>query len=203
MKAAVTAAEDWGTYVTVHAYTPRAVKRSIEAGVKCIEHGQLLDVETMKLIAAKGIFLSLQALDEAPPTAPANVREKKHTVIAGTDNAFKWAKQHNVKLLWGTDYLFEPKNGPKQSTDILKLQQWLSPFEILKLITYDNAQVFKLSGERNPYQAGKLGEISEDAYADFILIDGDPLKDIKVITEYDNKFMLIVKDGIVYKNIIK
>jgi imidazolonepropionase-like amidohydrolase len=203
LKAAVTAAEDWGTYVTVHAYTPRAVKRSIEAGVKCIEHGQLLDVETMKKLAEKGIFLSLQALDEAPPTAPENVRVKKHKVIEGTDNAYKWAKRYNVKLLWGTDYLFEPKNGPKQSTDILKLQAWLSPYEILKQITYDNAQVFTLSGERNPYQAGKLGEISEGAYADFILIDGDPLKDIKVISEYDNKFMLIVKDGIVFKNILK
>ncbi|MGL6267250.1 MAG: amidohydrolase family protein [Chitinophagaceae bacterium] len=203
LKAAVTAAEDWGTYVTVHAYTPRAVRRSIEAGVKCIEHGQLLDVETMKMLASKNIFLSLQALDEAPPSAPENVREKKHKVVEGTDNAYKWAKQYKVKLLWGTDYLFEPKNGPKQSTDILKLQAWLNPYEILKQITYDNAQVFKLSGERNPYQAGKLGEISEGAYADFILIDGDPLKDIKVITEYDNKFLLIVKDGIVYKNTIK
>lgn len=203
LKAAVTAAEDWGTYVTVHAYTPRAVRRSIEAGVKCIEHGQLLDVETMKQLASKGIFLSLQALDEAPPQAPENVREKKHKVVQGTDNAYKWAKQFKVKLLWGTDYLFEPKNGPKQSTDILKLQAWLTPYEILKQITYDNAQVFKLSGERNPYQAGKLGEITEGAYADFILIDGDPLKDIKIITEYEQKFLLVVKDGIVYKNTIK
>jgi imidazolonepropionase-like amidohydrolase len=203
LKAAVTAAEDWGTYVTVHAYTPRAVKRSIEAGVKCIEHGQLLDVETMKLLASKGIFLSLQALDEAPPTAPQNVREKKHKVIEGTDNAYKWAKQYKVKLLWGTDYLFEPKNGPKQSTDILKLQAWLSPYEILRQLTYDNAQVFKLSGERNPYQAGKLGEISEGAYADIILVDGDPMKDIKLVADYENKFMLIVKDGIVYKNTLK
>jgi imidazolonepropionase-like amidohydrolase len=203
LKAAVTAAEDWGTYVTVHAYTPRAVKRSIEAGVKCIEHGQLLDVETMKLLASKGVFLSLQSLDEAPPTAPANVREKKHTVIAGTDNAFKWAKQYKVKLLWGTDYLFEPKNSAKQSTDILKLQAWLSPYEILKQITYDNAQVFKLSGERNPYQAGRLGEIAEGAYADMILVDGDPMKDIKVIADYELRFVLIVKDGVVYKNTLK
>jgi len=200
--AAVTAAEDWGTYVTVHAYTPRAVKRSIEAGVKCIEHGQLLDPETMTMMAKKNIFLSLQCLDEAPPTAPENVREKKHTVVEGTDNAFKWAKQFNVKLLWGTDYLFEPKNGPKQSTDILKLKPWLSNFEILKLITYDNAQVFKLSGLRNPYLKGKLGEIAEGAYADIILVEGNPLKNLELVGDPAKNFVLIVKDGVVYKNTI-
>ncbi len=74
MKAAVEAADDWGTYVTVHAYTPKAVRRAVEAGVKCIEHGQLLDEPTMQLLAQKGIWLSLQALDEAPPTAPASTR---------------------------------------------------------------------------------------------------------------------------------
>lgn len=198
LKAAVDAAADWGTYVTVHAYTSKAVRRSIQAGVKCIEHGQLLDKPTMKLMAEKGIFLSLQALDEAPSTAPENVREKKHTVIAGTDNAFKWAKEMKVKLLWGTDYLFEPKNGPKQSTDIIKLKQWLSNFEILKLITFDNAKVINLSGERNPYKAGKLGEISEGAYADMILINGNPLNDIDVIANPAKNFVWVMKDGIIY-----
>jgi imidazolonepropionase-like amidohydrolase len=58
MRAAVEAAEDWNTYVTVHAYTPRAVRRAIEAGVKCVEHGQLLDEETIKLMAERGVWLS-------------------------------------------------------------------------------------------------------------------------------------------------
>ena len=68
MTAAVQAADDWGTYVTVHAYTPKAVRRAVQAGVKSIEHGQLLDEATIKLLGEKGIWLSLQALDEAPPT---------------------------------------------------------------------------------------------------------------------------------------
>ena len=101
MKAAVEAADDWGTYVTVHAYTPKAVGRAIEAGVKCIEHGQLLDEATMKLLSEKSVWLSLQALDEAPATANPEVIAKKHTVVEGTDNAFKWAKKYNVKLAWG------------------------------------------------------------------------------------------------------
>ncbi len=155
------------------------------------------------MMADKGAFLSLQALDEAPPTAPQNVREKKHTVVEGTDNAFKWAKKYNVKLAFGTDYLFDPKQSLKQNSDILKLKQWFTPYEILKLVTYDNAQLLALSGPRNPYQDGKLGEISEGAYADFILIDGNPLNDIDLISKHEEKFVLIVKDGIVYKNAIK
>jgi imidazolonepropionase-like amidohydrolase len=98
MKAAVEAAGDWGTYVTVHAYTPKAVRRAVEAGVKCIEHGQLLDEPTIKLLAGKGIWLSLQVLDEAPESQTADVKAKKHTVVQGTDNAFKLAKKYSVKL---------------------------------------------------------------------------------------------------------
>jgi len=200
LKAAVNAAEDWGTYVCVHAYTSKAVRRSIDAGVKVIEHGQLLDKETLKLMSEKGIFLSLQALDPAPPQAPETVKIKKQEVIDGTDLAFKTAKEYNIKLLWGTDYLFDPKSASRQSTDILKLKNWFTPFEILKLITYDNAKVFELSGPRNPYQKGKLGLIEEGAYADMILVNGNPLKDINLITDYEKNFVLIVKDGTIYKN---
>ena len=126
----------------MHAYNARSVRRSVEAGVKVIEHGQLLDEATVKLLGDKGIFLSLQALDPAPPWAPANIREKKDEVIRGTDNAFRWAKQHKVKLLWGTDFLFNPEQNKNQNKDILKLKQWFTPAEVLKLLTFDNAQVF-------------------------------------------------------------
>src|SRR5207344_760835 len=64
LRAAVEAAENWGTYVTVHAYTPAAIKRAIAAGVKCIEHGHLMDESTAKLMAEKGIWLSAQAFPE-------------------------------------------------------------------------------------------------------------------------------------------
>ena len=60
LRAAVEAAENWGTYVTVHAYTPRAARQVIEAGVRCIDHGQMLDEPTAQLIAEKGIWWSLQ-----------------------------------------------------------------------------------------------------------------------------------------------
>ncbi len=199
MKAAVEAAGDWGTYVTVHAYTPRAVRRAVEAGVKCIEHGQLLDQATMKLLGEKGIWLSLQALDEAPPTAPENVRQKKHTVVQGTDNAFRWAKQFGVKLAWGTDFLFAPAQNVKQNTDILKLKRWMSPAEVLKLVTYDNAQLLALSGPRNPYP-GKLGVVETGALADLILVDGNPLEHLDLIANPNQRFVVIMKDGRLYKN---
>jgi imidazolonepropionase-like amidohydrolase len=202
MTAAVQAASDWGTYVTVHAYTPKAVQRAIEAGVKSIEHGQLSDEATMKLLAEKGIWLSLQALDEAPATANENVKAKKHQVVEGTDNAFNWAKKYKVKLAWGTDYLFNPTNNSNQNADILKLKEWLTPFEVLKLVTHDNAELLTLSGPRNPYP-GKLGVIEEGAYADVILVEGNPLKDLAVVKDYANNFKVIVKDGKVYKNLLR
>lgn len=99
-KAAVSAGENWGTYVTVHAYTPKAIKTAIDAGVKCIDHGQLADEATAKLIAEKGM----------------------------------------------------------------------------------------------------LGEISEVAYADLILVDGNPLINIKLVEDPENNFKIIIKDGVIYKN---
>lgn len=199
LKAAVDAASDWNTYVAVHAYTPRAVRRAVEAGVKCIEHGQLLDEATMKLLGEKGIWLSLQALDEAPPTQTPEVRAKKHLVVQGTDNAFKWAKKHKVKLAFGSDILLNPAATKNQSTDIVKLKQWFTPAEALKLVTYDNAQLLALSGPRNPYP-GKLGVVEVGAYADLLLVDGDPTENLALIGDPEKNFKIIMKDGQVHKN---
>ena len=202
MKAAVEAADDWGTYVTVHAYTPKAVRRAIEAGVKCIEHGQLLDEPTMKLLGEKGIWLSLQTLEEAPPTASEGTRAKKHTVVEGTDNAFKWAKKHSVKLAWGTDLMFVPAQMKNQNTDIVKLKAWMTSAEALKLVTHDNAQLLALSGPRNPYP-GKLGVVEVDALADLLLVDGDPIANLDLVADPDKNFLVIMKDGKVYKNSLR
>jgi imidazolonepropionase-like amidohydrolase len=202
MKAAVEAADDWNTYVTVHAYTARAVRRAVEAGVKCIEHGQLLDEEAMRLLAERGVWLSLQALDPAPSTAPEATRLKKAQVVAGTDNAFKWARQYGVKLAWGTDFLFDPRQNVKQNADILKLKQWMTAAEILKLVTHDNAQLLALSGPRNPYP-GQLGVVEAGALADLLLVDGDPLADLDLIADPAKNFRVIMKNGKVYKNSLR
>ncbi len=109
LRAAVEAAEDWGTYVTVHAYTPRAVQKSIAAGVKCIDHGHLLDDETLKLIGEKGIWLSMQPLDSTTRAgANAEQKQKKYDIATGTERIYASVKKYNLKLAWGTDLLFDP-----------------------------------------------------------------------------------------------
>ncbi len=202
MKAAVEAAEDWGTYVTVHAYTPRAIRRAIEAGVKCVEHGQLLDEETLKLLAENDIWLSLQNLVDDTPNMDPQRREKRKPVIEGQEKVWPLAKKHKVKLAWGTDFLFEPELNDKQNDFILRLQKWFTNAEIIKMITQDNAELLQLSGLRSPYP-GKLGVIEEGAMADMLLVNGDPLKDLKLLTNPTKNFVVIIKDGKIYKNTLK
>jgi hypothetical protein len=199
--AAVEAAADWGTYVTVHAFTPRAVNKAIAAGVQCIEHGQLLDDATVKLMGEKGIWLSIQALDTAGRADfTAEQKQQKKEVANGADAVIKMAKKYKVKIAWGTDVFFNPPVNKYQNTYIAKMGNWFTPFEVLKLITSDNAQLLALSGNRSPYREGKLGVIEEGAYADLLLIDGNPLTDISVMVDYNKNFLLIIKDGVIYKN---
>jgi imidazolonepropionase-like amidohydrolase len=203
IRAAVEAAEDWGTYVTVHAFTSRAVQKAIAAGVKCIEHGHLMDDATLKLIADKGVWLCMQPLDSnGRADFNAEQKQQKRDVANGSDFVYKAAKKYHIKLAWGTDVFFNPPANKDQNTYIPKMSQWFTPYEVLKMITYDNAQLLALSGNRSPYKAGKLGVIEEGAYADMILVDGNPLKDLNVMADYDKNFVLIIKDGVVYKNIL-
>lgn len=205
-KAAVSAAENWGTYVTVHAYTPSAIKTAIEAGVKCIDHGQLADEETAKLMAEKGIWWSLQPfLDNGKSSfaeGSAN-RLKQIEMNKGTDIAYALAKKYNIKTAWGTDILFDPEVASQQGSKLSVMARWYTPFEILKMATSTNAELLRMSGKRDPYQKGKLGEITEGAYADLIIVEGNPLEDIKTVENPETNFLLIMKDGTIYKNIMK
>lgn len=202
MKAAVEAAEDWGTYVMVHAYTPRAIKRTIEAGVKSIEHGQMLDEETLKLMAEKNIWLSLQNLMDNNDNMSEQRKEKRKPVLEGQDKVWPLAKKLGVNLAWGTDFLFEPELNKDQNSYILRLKKWFSNAEILKMITQDNAELLQLSGLRSPYP-GKLGVIEEQALADVLLVDGNPLKDLSLIANPEKSFLVIIKNGKIYKNTLK
>jgi imidazolonepropionase-like amidohydrolase len=198
MKAAVEAAEDWNTYVTVHAYHDRSVQRAIEAGVKCIEHGQLLSEATLRLMARKGVWLSLQNLMEDSPDMLPMRREKRQPVIEGQRQIWPLAKRLGVKLAWGTDFLFEPELNVEQNEYILKLKPWFTPAEILKMVTHDNAQLLALSGPRSPYQ-GKLGVVEVGALADLILVEGDPLANIDLVADPARNFSVIMKGGQIFK----
>src|SRR5262249_61635375 len=109
LRAAVEAAGNWGTYVTVHAYTPTSIQRAIAVGVKCIEHGHLMDEATARLIAEKGIWLSTQAFpDELAEAFPpgSSEREKAMEVFAATDRTIALAKKYKIKTAFGTDLGF-------------------------------------------------------------------------------------------------
>jgi imidazolonepropionase-like amidohydrolase len=202
IRAAVEAAENWGTYVTVHAYTPRAVRQAIEAGVKCIDHGNLLDEATAKLMADKGVWWSLQPFLDDQPSAFAEGspnRIKQLTMFGGTDTAYKLAKQFKIKTAWGTDTLFSARNSAEQGQQLAKMARWYSSAEVLKMATADNAELLALSGLRSPY-LGKLGVVQEGALADLLLVDGDPLANLALVADAAKNFLVIMKDGKVYKN---
>lgn len=202
MRAAVEAAEDWGTYVMVHAYTPRAIKRAIEAGVKVIEHGQMIDEETLELMVERNIWLSTQVLRASTPDMDPLRKEKRKPVIEGQAKMWPMAKEMGVKMAWGTDFLFEPDLNHEQNSYILPLSEWFSPAEILKMVTHDNAQVLALSGPRSPYQ-GKLGVVEEGALADLLLVDGNPLENLELLANPSESFLVIMKDGKIYKDLVE
>jgi imidazolonepropionase-like amidohydrolase len=203
--AAVSAAENWGTYVTVHAYTPAAIRTAVEAGVKCLEHGQLIDEDTAKLLAEKGVWWSLQPFMD-DPAAPSPFPEgspnriKQQQMYAGTDTAYRLAKKHGIKTAFGTDILFSPANAGGQNRQLVRLTQWFTPAEILVMATSTNAELLALCGERNPYP-GKLGVVEEGALADLLLVDGNPLEDLPLVADPEKNFVVIMKDGKVVKNL--
>ncbi len=203
IRAAVEAADNWGTYVTVHAYTPRAIRQALAAGVKCIEHGQLIDEPTAKLLADKGVWWSLQPLldDEDVPALSAESRKKALEVFTGTDNAYQLAKKYKVKTAFGSDVLFDARIASRQGAILAKLVRWYTPAEALEMATADNGELMALSGFINPYP-GKLGVVEEGALADLLLVDGDPLENIKLIEDPDKNLLIIMKDGTIYKNTV-
>jgi len=202
-RAAVDAAENWGTYVTVHAYTPKAIRTAIAGGVRCIEHGHLADEPTAELMAEAGIWWSLQPFlddeDAIPIPAGTSLREKQLQVLRGTDTAYGLARKYKVRTAWGTDTLFDAKLASRQGAQLAKMTRWFTPAEVLRMATLENAELLALAGERNPYP-GKLGEIVEGALADLLLVDGDPLTDISLLADPQHRIPVIMKGGRLCKN---
>lgn len=205
LRAAVEAAANWGTYVTTHAYTSEAVQRSIKAGVKCIEHGNLMDEATAKMIAENDVWLSAQPFPEEfleifPPGS--SQRAKIKDVIEGCDRTYRFARMHKIKTAFGTDILFSPNLAPKHGAMLASLTKWFTQAEVLTMATRTNAELLALSGKRNPYP-GKLGVVEEGALADLLLVDGDPLDNIALVADPGKNFVVIMKDGAIFKNTVK
>jgi imidazolonepropionase-like amidohydrolase len=170
--------------------------------VRCIDHGQLLDEATAKLMAEKDVWWSLQPfVDDRPspyPEGSAN-RRKQLEMYRGTDTAYALAKKHGIKTGWGTDTLFDAQAATTQGAQLAKMVRWYTPAEVLRMATAGNAELLALSGLRSPYE-GRLGVVEPGALADLLLVDGDPIADIGLVADPAKNFVVIMKDGRIYKN---
>ncbi|WP_455387850.1 amidohydrolase family protein [Petrachloros mirabilis] len=205
IRAATQAASDWGTYVMAHVYNNEGIRRAIDNGVKSIEHGNLIDEATFRYMKEKGIWLSPQVIvfTFIPKGFTEDQANKHRQAYAGIDNMFKTAKKIGfTKIAFGSDIITDPETMARINEEFVFRTKWFTPAEVLRQATSSSAELLALSGNRNPYP-GKLGVIEEGAYADLLLINGDPLKDIKILTKPEGNLALIMKDGKIYKNTVK
>ena len=206
IKAAVDAASDWGTYVTAHVYTPKGVLRGIRNGLKTIEHGQLMDEETAREMAERGVYLVTQPFeaDESLKAIADPIQWNKYVqVVDGWQKTAELVKQYKVKMGFGTDLVFAPDTNGQQADFLARFAPWFSNIEMLRMITSTNAEILALSGPRNPYQEGPLGVIAEGAYADIILVDGNPMEDVSILGNNGANISLVMKDGMIFKNTLE
>lgn len=204
IRAAVEAASDWGTYVLAHVYNSKGIQRAIDNGVKSIEHGNLIDEATLRHMKDKGIWLSPQvSVYTYIPNGYTEDQANKHRqAFAGIDHMFTLCKKIGfTNIAFGSDIITEPEQMVKINEEFSFRTKWFTPVEILRQATSNNGELVAMSGPRNPYPC-KLGVIEEGAFADILLINGDPLKDISILTDPEENLALIMKDGKIYKNII-
>ena len=174
-----------------------------------IEHGPFLSDKTMKLMAEKGVFLAPTArIGLTPPEKvglpPNSLTAKKlRQVNEGAKFQLRLAKIYGVRIVFSTDQFGAPENFPEQSKEFLTLAEHFSNYEVLQMATINVADLLKLSGKLHPYQDGPLGVIQEGAYADLLIVEGNPLDDVTILADYEKSIRFIMKDGVVYKNALK
>jgi imidazolonepropionase-like amidohydrolase len=161
-----------------------------------------MDEPTARLIAEKGIWLSTQPFPEEMADAfpPGSFeRAKAQQVVAGTERTFALAKKYKIKTAFGTDILFSRELARRQGQLLTTLTRWYAPAEALAMATATNGELLALAGKRNPYP-GKLGVVEEGALADLLLVDGDPIANIRLLEDPDKNLLVIMKDGRIYKD---
>ena len=202
LRAGVEVASDWNTYVMAHVYTPKGIQRSIRAGVKCIEHGQLADEASVRMMRDEGVWWSLQPFlqDEDSNVYPDPARRASQKQVAeGTVQAYALAQKYGIKTGWGTDMLFNPKNTGSQGRQLAKLTRFYEPLKLLGQATGVNGDLLALSGARNPYP-GVVGRIAPKAWADLLVVDGNPSTGLDFLADPEKNLKLVMKDGKFYKN---
>lgn len=208
LRAIVTETEKWGTYATVHCYSDEGIRNALNAGVKSVEHALFATKKTLRLMKKKDVFFSSQWLsftvDPAVSGMTGEALEKYKQAQASAKNAFNLAKKLGLKISWGTDILGMAQKpldlSAMQSQEFVARSKYFTGYEIMKQTTSLNAELFERSGKRHPYREGKLGVIEEGAYADLLIVDGNPLEDISLLAKPDESLVFIMKDGTIYKN---
>ncbi len=204
VKAAAEEAKRWNTYLAVHTYTDDATQIAIKAGAKTLEHCNLISEDTVKMAVKNDCYISAQTgvfLAPAPPSFTPAQKARQKQAADGLDNLMKLCKKHNAKVGFGSDLLMDLEIKKTLNDEFTHRTKWFSNAEILKQATAINGEILALSGPRNPYP-GKIGVIKEDALADILLVNGNPLDDISILTDPDKNLSLIMKDGKIYKNTV-
>lgn len=197
IRAIVDVAESYGTYVTAHAYTPKAIRHAVDNGVKGIEHGNLIDEDTAKYLAKKNVWLTptlitYQAMGEDKYKdflPPANQGKNQQVLHQGLES-LKLAHDAGVTICHGSDLL-----GPlhaEQSREFGIRSQALSSKVVLQGATVNAARLLK--------QDKFLGQIKVDFAADMLILDRNPLEDVSVLDDSERNILAVLKNGRVYKS---
>ena len=198
LRAIVEEAQGRGTYVMAHVYTDEGVRRCLLAGVRSIEHANFVSEETVAMMAQSGAYLDLtfislvQRIESAPETGlPESIVENLRATVAKGKQVYRWAKSYGVPIAFGTD-LWGPDAQKSQLREFEMRSELDEPSNIIRSATRINADLLN--------QGGSLGVIASGAYADLLVVDGDPLSELTVMTDPQRKLKLIMKGGVVYKN---
>jgi len=201
--AAAGEASRWNTYLAVHTYTDRSTRTALEQGALSIEHGNLMTEETMELLVEKDAWLSTQTgvflvpLGEGFSDAQ---KDRQKQAAEGLDNMMILAKEYGAKIALGADLVGSPEAKFKHVEEFTARAQWFSNAEILRQATSQNGELWAMTGPRNPYPEAKIGVIEPDAFADLLIMEGNPLEDISIMTRPDDNLKIIMKGGEIYKN---
>lgn len=202
IQAAVKAAEDYKTYVATHCYNNEGIVRAIENGVKSIEHGNFLDETTLNLMKAKDVWLSPQVsafINIIPGTTEEQIR-KCNEAFEYLDNMFTLCKKVGFEnITFGTDIVANIELLKRGNEEFMHRTKWFSPIEIMRQATSKSGELIGMSKRFNP---GKIGVIEEGALADILIMNGNPLNDLSVMTRPEENLAVIMKDGKIYKNTI-
>jgi imidazolonepropionase-like amidohydrolase len=198
LSAVVEEAASRSTYVMAHVYTDAGIRRCLKAGVRSIEHANFASEETMAMMAEAGAFFNptfislAQRVETAAETQlSSSIVDNLERTISSGQQVYRWAKKYNVPIAFGTD-LWGPEARKSQVREFEMRMELDSPANVIRSATVTNAALLM--------QKDKLGTIAPGAYADLLVVDGDPLTDLRIMLDPENNLKLIMKDGVIYKN---